>query len=91
MANTLIGRDLAVDLGTASTLVYVRGRGVVVDEPSLVALDDARRAPGGGAAGRPVRRQEPGAPRRPVHDGVVADFDAAEQMLHFATAARGRR
>ena len=40
MANSIIGRDMAVDLGTANTLVYVRGKGVVLDEPSVVALND---------------------------------------------------
>ena len=88
---TVLGRDLAVDLGTASTLVYARGRGVVIDEPSLVALDDAGELL---AAGRQAARfaGKVGAHLvAPVHDGVVADFDAAEQMLHrFATAARGR-
>jgi rod shape-determining protein MreB len=88
----VLGRDLAVDLGTATTLVYVRGRGVVIDEPSLVALDDAGDLL---AAGRQAFRfaGRPGAHLvAPVHDGVVADFDAAEQMLHrFAVAARGRR
>ena len=88
----VLGRDLAVDLGTATTLVYVRGRGVVIDEPSLVALDDAGDLL---AAGHRAARfaGTPGAHVvAPVHDGVVADFDAAEQMLHrFAVAARGRR
>ena len=41
MANSLIGRDMAVDLGTANTLVYVRGKGVLLDEPSVVALNDS--------------------------------------------------
>ena len=40
MANSFIGRDMAVDLGTANTLVYVRGKGVLLDEPSVVALND---------------------------------------------------
>ena len=62
---TVLGRDLAVDLGTASTLVYARGRGVVIDEPSLVALDDAGEML---AAGRPAvsvecgQHAEPGTP-----------------------------
>ena len=43
MANSFIGRDLAVDLGTANTLVYVRGRGVLLDEPSVVAMNDQTR------------------------------------------------
>ena len=43
---SFIGRDMAVDLGTANTLVYVRGRGIVLDEPSVVAIDSARDVPG---------------------------------------------
>ena len=44
MANSIIGRDMAVDLGTANTLVYVRGKGVLLDEPSVVALNSTRAA-----------------------------------------------
>ena len=62
MANSLIGRDMAVDLGTANTLVYVRGKGVLLDEPSVVALNTttgevARRRPRGQADDRPHPRQ----------------------------------
>ncbi len=89
----VLGRDVAVDLGTASTQVYVRGRGIVVDEPSVVALDSAgeliaagRRASLLAAAGHASAEIV-----APVQDGVVADFEAAEQMLHsFVTAARRR-
>lgn len=89
---TVLGRDLAVDLGTASTQIYVRGRGIVVDEPSVVALDAEGTLV---AAGRRAIQVTgvPGLVRvAPIQDGVVADFDAAGQMLHsFVVAARGRR
>ena len=77
-------RDIGIDLGTANTLIYVSGRGIVLQEPSVVALDLERgstlvvgdeqklmlgRTPGNIRAARPLR------------DGVIADFDAAEQML----------
>ena len=81
------GRDMAVDLGTANTLVYVRGRGIVLSEPSVVAIDQrrARCTPSasrrsGCSAGRPGTISA----IRPLKDGVIADFDVTEQMLrHF--------
>ena len=81
------GRDMAVDLGTANTLVYVRGRGIVLSEPSVVAIDSrtARCTPSGSrpsgcSAARPGTIQA----IRPLKDGVIADFDVTEQMLrHF--------
>ena len=89
MANSFFGRDMAVDLGTANTLVYVRGKGVLVDEPSVVALNtqsgelvavghDAKRMLG--------RTPDSIEAIRPMHDGVIADFEATEQMLRFPVA-----
>ncbi len=83
---SFIGRDLAVDLGTANTLVYVRGRGVVLNEPSVVALDAASR--GIIAVGREAKRMLGRTPSnilaiRPLKDGVIADFDTAERMLRY--------
>jgi rod shape-determining protein MreB len=86
MANSFIGRDMAVDLGTANTLVYVRGKGVLVDEPSVVALDQ-----GSGevlAVGHEAKRMLGRTPDhitalRPLKDGVIADFEATEQMLRW--------
>jgi len=81
------GRDMAVDLGTANTLVYVRGRGIVLSEPSVVAID--QRTGEVHAVGVEAKRmlgRTPGTIQaiRPLKDGVIADFDVTEQMLrHF--------
>src|SRR4051812_49610308 len=95
MANSFIGRDMAVDLGTANTLVYVRGRGVLLDEPSVVALNDASGEIL--AVGHEAKRMIGRTPDnitaiRPLQDGVIADFDATEQMLrHFIARVHRRR
>jgi rod shape-determining protein MreB and related proteins len=78
------GRDMAVDLGTANTLVYVRGRGIVLSEPSVVAID--QRTGEVYAVGVEAKRmlgRTPGsiAAIRPLKDGVIADFDITER--HF--------
>ncbi len=95
MANNLIGRDMAVDLGTANTLVYVRGRGIVLDEPSVVAMSTQTReilAVGGDAKRMLGRTPEGITAIRPLRDGVIADFDATEQMLrHFIAQVHRRR
>jgi rod shape-determining protein MreB len=81
------GRDMAVDLGTANTLVYVRGRGIVLSEPSVVAID--QRTGEVHAVGIEAKRmlgRTPGNIQaiRPLKDGVIADFEVTEQMLrHF--------
>ena len=81
------GRDMAVDLGTANTLVYVRGRGIVLCEPSVVAIDS--RTGEVHAVGIEAKRmlgRTPGtiSAIRPLKDGVIADFDVTEEMLrHF--------
>ncbi len=83
-ASALLGRDLAVDLGTANTLVYMRGRGVVLSEPSVLALDTRTGsvlAVGHGAKQMLGRTPAAIAAIRPLQDGVIADFDAAEDML----------
>ncbi len=77
---------MAVDLGTANTLVYVRGRGVVLNEPSVVAVNtrDGRPLAVGSEAKRMIGRT-PGHIRaiRPLKDGVIADFDVCEKMLRY--------
>jgi rod shape-determining protein MreB len=91
----LSGRDMAVDLGTANTLVYVRGRGIVLSEPSVVAID--QRTGEVHAVGIEAKRmlgRTPGTITaiRPLKDGVIADFDVTEQMLrHFIHKANGNR
>jgi len=78
---------MAVDLGTANTLVYVRGRGIVLSEPSVVAID--HRTGEVHAVGAEAKRMLGRTPAsisavRPLKDGVIADFDVTEQMLrHF--------
>ena len=81
------GRDMAVDLGTANTLVYVRGRGIVLSEPSVVAIDshngDVHAV---GVDAKRMLGRTPGTITaiRPLKDGVIADFDITEGMLrHF--------
>jgi rod shape-determining protein MreB len=81
-----LGRDLAIDLGTANTLIYVRGHGVVLDEPSVVAINanDGRPV----AVGLEAKRMMGRTPNhikaiRPLKDGVIADFEVCEKMLRF--------
>jgi rod shape-determining protein MreB and related proteins len=86
MANSFIGRDMAVDLGTANTLVYVRGKGVLVDEPSVVALHQSTGevlAVGHEAKTMLGRTPDNITTLRPLKDGVIADFEATEQMLRW--------
>jgi rod shape-determining protein MreB and related proteins len=81
-----IGRDLAIDLGTANTLIYSRGQGIVLNEPSVVAIDisDGRPVAVGHEAKRMMGRT-PGRIKtiRPLKDGVIADFEVCEKMLRF--------
>jgi rod shape-determining protein MreB and related proteins len=81
-----LGRDLAIDLGTANTLIYVRGQGVVLDEPSVVAINanDGRPV----AVGLEAKRMMGRTPNhikaiRPLKDGVIADFEVCEKMLRY--------
>jgi rod shape-determining protein MreB len=86
MANSFIGRDMAVDLGTANTLVYVRGRGIMLNEPSVVAMNSQSReilAVGTEAKRMIGRTPDTISAIRPLRDGVIADFEATEQMLRF--------
>src|SRR5689334_4056809 len=81
-----LGRDIAVDLGTANTLVYVRGRGVVLNEPSVVAVNT--ETTGILAVGTEAKRMIGRTPSnivvvRPLKDGVIADFDVTERMLRY--------
>lgn len=83
----LNGRDMAVDLGTANTLVYVRGRGIVLSEPSVVAVDQRNgEVHAVGAEAKRMLGRTPGtiSAIRPLKDGVIADFEVTEEMLrHF--------
>src|SRR6202044_3657437 len=81
------GRDMAVDLGTANTLVYVRGRGIVLSEPSVVAVDSRNgEVHAVGIEAKRMLGRTPGtiSAIRPLKDGVIADFEVTEEMLrHF--------
>jgi rod shape-determining protein MreB and related proteins len=87
--------DLAIDLGTANTCVYARGKGIVVSEPSIVALNKVNgRVEAVGAEAKEMLGRTPGSITaiRPMKDGVIADFEAAEKMLtHFICKAHKRR
>jgi rod shape-determining protein MreB and related proteins len=81
-----LGRDLAIDLGTANTLVYERGRGVVLDEPSVVAVEAATgKLIAAGTRAKEMLGRTPGHVRavRPLADGVISDADVTEQMLRY--------
>jgi rod shape-determining protein MreB len=80
----LLANDIGIDLGTANTLLYVRGHGIVLSEPSIVALDRTRRVPiAVGHAAQAMLGRTPGNIEvvRPLRDGVIADFDVAQTML----------
>jgi rod shape-determining protein MreB len=84
--SSIIGRDMAVDLGTANTLVYVRGRGIVLNEPSVVAVNvkDGRPLAVGLEAKRMIGRTPSHIQAiRPLKDGVIADFEICEKMLRY--------
>src|SRR5690606_16579937 len=90
-----LGRDMAVDLGTANTLVYVRGRGIVLNEPSVVAINTAtERIVAVGIEAKRMIGRTPGniVAVRPLKDGVIADFEVTERMLrYFIQRAQRRR
>src|SRR6202790_5116815 len=80
------GRDMAVDLGTANTLVCVRGKGIVLNEPSVVAINvkDGHPLAVGAEAKRMIGRTPSNIQAiRPLKDGVIADFEVCEMMLRY--------
>ena len=87
--NGLFSSDMAIDLGTANTLVYMRGKGIVLNEPSVVAYhvkDGKKQVLAVGEDAKLMLGRTPGTIEaiRPMRDGVIADFDSAEQMIkHF--------
>ncbi len=81
---SIFSNDLAIDLGTANTLVYVRGRGIVVNEPSIVAINKkTEKVEAVGHEAKEMLGRTPGniVAIRPMKDGVIADFDVTEEML----------
>src|SRR5438046_1224575 len=94
----LFSNDLAIDLGTANTLIYVKGKGIVSCEPSVVAVQrDVRGGKKVLAVGREAKEmlgRTPGNIQavRPLRDGVIADFEVAEEMIkHFIRKVHNRR
>jgi rod shape-determining protein MreB len=92
---SLFSSDLAIDLGTANTLVYARGRGIVVNEPSIVAINKSNGdVEAVGKDAKEMLGRTPGniVAIRPMRDGVIADFKVTEKMLnHFIHKAHGRK
>jgi rod shape-determining protein MreB len=82
----IIGRDMGIDLGTATTLIYVKGKGIVLEEPSIVAIDKENNKVL--AVGREAKKMVGRTPEnivavRPLKDGVIADFEITEKMLRY--------
>ena len=92
-----LSADMAIDLGTANTLVYVKGRGIVLNEPSVVAIAEAKGKKQVLAVGEEAKQmlgRTPGNIRaiRPLRDGVIADFEVAEEMIkYFIRKVHNRR
>src|SRR5687767_7526266 len=82
----LFSRDIGIDLGTANTLVHVRGRGIVISEPSVVAIEyRTKRVLAIGAEAKRMLGRTPASivAVRPLRDGVISDFDVTEQMIRY--------
>ena len=93
----MLSNDMAIDLGTANTLVYVKGRGIVLNEPSVVAIahiKGRKQVLAVGDEAKMMLGRTPGNIQaiRPLRDGVIADFDVAEEMIkHFIRKVHNRR
>src|SRR5690349_1478141 len=93
----MLSSDMAIDLGTANTLVYVKGRGIVLNEPSVVAIiskGGKKQVMAVGNDAKMMLGRTPGniAAIRPLRDGVIADFEVAEEMIkHFIRKVHNRR
>src|ERR1700761_6950201 len=94
---TRASHDMAIDLGTVNTVVYLRGAGIVLNEPSVVAIETINginRVRAIGAEAKLMMGKTPANVRtiRPLRDGVIADIDVAEQMIkHFIDKVHGQR
>lgn len=91
----MLSKDIGIDLGTANVLIHVKGRGVVLDEPSVVAIEsDTKRVLAVGEEARRMVGRTPGniVATRPLRDGVIADFEITEMMLkHFINRIGGKK
>src|SRR5579872_6740342 len=92
---SLFSSDLAIDLGTANTLIYAKGKGIVVNEPSIVAINNTTgEVEAVGKQAKDMLGRTPGniVAIRPMKDGVIADFKVTERMLNcFILKAHGRK
>lgn len=82
----MFNKDIGIDLGTANVLIYIKGQGIVLDEPSVVAIDtDTKKPLAVGTEAREMLGRTPGKVKaiRPMKDGVIADFDTTEVMLNY--------
>lgn len=82
----MFAKDIGIDLGTANVLIYIKGQGVVLNEPSVVALDSESKKPlAVGTGAREMLGRTPGKVKaiRPMKDGVIADFETTEIMLNY--------
>ncbi len=82
----MFGRDIGIDLGTANVLIYIKGQGIVLNEPSVVAIDsDTKRPLAVGTEAREMLGRTPGKVMaiKPMKDGVIADFETTEVMLNY--------
>ncbi len=85
-ALAFMSNDLAIDLGTANTCVFARGQGIVLNEPSIVAVNNVSdQIEAVGTEAKEMLGRTPGSITaiKPMRDGVIADFDAAEKMLGY--------
>ena len=85
MFTKMFTKDIGIDLGTANVLIYIKGQGIVLNEPSIVAIDAETKKPlAVGAAAREMFGRTPGSVKaiRPMKDGVIADFEITEIMLN---------
>lgn len=81
----MLGKDIGIDLGTANVLIYIKGKGIVLNEPSIVALEvDTKRIVAVGTEAKEMLGRTPGKIKaiKPMKDGVIADFEATEIMLN---------
>ena len=90
----MFAKDIGIDLGTANVLIFVKGQGIVLNEPSVVAIDSETKRPlAVGVEAREMLGRTPGSVQaiRPMRDGVIADFEVTEVMLdHFLKKINGK-
>lgn len=82
----MFNKDIGIDLGTANVLIYIKGQGIVLNEPSVVAIDsDTKRPLAVGSEAREMLGRTPGKVKaiKPMKDGVIADFETTEVMLNY--------